>query len=60
MPGTTCRTLLPDNVPPCSSPPARRAAPSRPAAQFDYLARDSMYCGVKIGCDFNRIIQIKV
>ena len=21
------------------------------------LARDSMYCGVKIGCDFNRIIQ---
>lgn len=30
-----------------------------PAAllQFDYLARDSLYCGIKIGCDFNRIMQ---
>lgn len=25
--------------------------------QFDYLARDSLYCGIKIGCDFNRIMQ---
>lgn len=25
--------------------------------QFDYLARDSLYCGVKVACHFNRIIQ---
>ncbi|PRW20466.1 lysine--tRNA ligase isoform X2 isoform A [Chlorella sorokiniana] len=25
--------------------------------KFDYLARDSLYCGIKIGCDFNRIMQ---
>lgn len=28
-----------------------------PGLQFDYLARDSLYCGIKIGCDFNRIMQ---
>lgn len=25
--------------------------------KFDYLARDAMYCGTKISCDFNRIMQ---
>lgn len=25
--------------------------------QFDYLARDSTYCGVKISCAFDRIVQ---
>ena len=25
--------------------------------QFDYLERDSRYCGVRIACDFNRLMQ---
>ncbi|EFN52480.1 hypothetical protein CHLNCDRAFT_26697, partial [Chlorella variabilis] len=25
--------------------------------KFDYLKRDSMYCGLNLSCDFNRIIQ---
>lgn len=25
--------------------------------KFDYLARDSMYCGVKVSFDLNRIVQ---
>lgn len=25
--------------------------------KFDYLARDSYYCGVRVACDFNRIMQ---
>lgn len=25
--------------------------------KFDYLARDSMYCGLKLSCDFNRVMQ---
>lgn len=25
--------------------------------KFDYLARDSLYCGVKLSYDFNRVMQ---
>lgn len=25
--------------------------------KFDYLARDAFYCGVRVACDFNRIMQ---
>ena len=33
------------------------ATPPLLPPQFDYLMRDSMYCGVKISCDFNRLTQ---
>lgn len=36
----------------------RTSALTRPAfCRFDYLARDALHCGVKISCDFDRIMR---
>ena len=36
---------------------SRPPRPPNAACQFDYLMRDSQYCGVKISCDFSRVMQ---